>query len=123
MAWPVEPKPPRAVEEDDEDDDELELLPLCSDELLDAKPTEVEVGARPELLYELYELECEYQCQPREPDEVERLHGCCCAACCCTAGCAPGAATPCCTAGLPRSMMSRTGAGCAAWHAGRVGSM
>jgi hypothetical protein len=49
VAWPVEPKPPRAVEEDDEDDDEdeLEPLPLCSDELLDAKPTDVEVGVRP----------------------------------------------------------------------------
>jgi hypothetical protein len=47
VAWPVEPKPPRAVEEDDEDDDELEPLPLCSDELFDAKPTEVEVGVRP----------------------------------------------------------------------------
>jgi len=49
VAWPVDPKPPRAVEdvEEDDEDDELEPLPLCSDELLDAKPTEVEVGARP----------------------------------------------------------------------------
>ena len=117
MAWPVDPKPPRAVEdvEEDDEDDELEPLPLCSDELFDAKPTEVEFDGRPELLYE---LECEYQCQPREPDEPDERHGCCG-----TAGCALGAATPCGTAGLPRSMMSRTGAGCGAGHCGRAGSM
>ena len=82
IAWPVDPKPPRAdddVEEDDED--ELVPLPLCSDELFDMNPTEVEFGGRPELVVRSYELECEYQCQPREPDEPdERLHGCCCAA-------------------------------------------
>jgi hypothetical protein len=68
IAWPVDPKPPRAVEDVEEDDEDEELV---------------------------YELECEYQCQPRELDEPdERLHGCCW-----TAGCAPGVTTPCCAAG------------------------
>ena len=72
------------------------LLPLWSPLLLDVKPTEVEFGGRPEdvvcLSRELDEL---YQCQPREPDELEeRLHGCFW-----TAGCAPGVTTPCCAAG------------------------
>jgi hypothetical protein len=96
VAWPVDPKPPRAaeeVEEDDEVDDELEPLPPCSDELLDIKPTEVAFGGRPELAVRSYELECEYQCQPR--DELDERHGCCCAAGCC----APGVATTCCAAG------------------------
>jgi hypothetical protein len=97
IAWPVDPKPPRAVEdvEEDDEDEELVLLPLCSDELFDIKPTEVELDGRPELVVRSYELECEYQCQPRELDEPdERLHGCCW-----TAGCAPGVTTPCCAAG------------------------
>ena len=84
IAWPVDPKPPRAAddEEDDDENDEDEPvpLPLCSDELFDVNPTEVEFGGRLELVVRSYELECEYQCQPREPDELERLHGCCCAA-------------------------------------------
>jgi hypothetical protein len=99
IAWPVDPKPPRDVddvEEDDEDDDGLVLLPLWSALLLDVKPTEVEFGGRPEDAVCLSrELDEPYQCQPREPDELEeRLHGCCW-----TAGCAPGVTTPCCTAG------------------------
>ena len=119
IAWPVDPKPPRAVEDVEEDDDE-ELVPLCSDELFDVKPTDVEFGGRFWLVVRSRELELEpeYQCQPRELelDELERLQGCC------AAGCAPGAAAPC-TAGLPRSMMSRTGAGCGAGHSVRAGSM
>jgi hypothetical protein len=96
IAWPVEPKPPRDVEEDDEDDDELVPLPLWSALLLEVKPTEVEFGGRPEdVVCRSRELDEPYQCQPREFDELdERLHGCCWTADC-----------------LPKSMMSRTGAG------------
>lgn len=99
IAWPVDPKPPRDVddvEEDDEDDDELVLLPLWGALLLDMKPTEVEFDGRPEdVVCRSRELDEPYQCQPREFDEPdERLHGCCW-----TAGCAPGVTTLCCTAG------------------------
>jgi hypothetical protein len=99
IAWPVEPKPPRAAEdvedenEETEEEDEL-VLPLWSEELLDANPTEVEFGGRFEVpaRRSRSEYELEYQCQPR--DELdERRHGSCC-----TAGCAAGVATPCATA-------------------------
>ena len=81
-------------------------VPVRAEVLLDVNPTEVEFGGRPEDVVcvprRLDELE--YQCQPRdEPDD--RLHGCCCGAV------------------LPRSMMSRTGAGCGAGHSVRAGIM
>jgi len=97
IAWPVDPKPPRAVEEDeedDEDDDDADGLAALPPEF-DRKPTEVEFDGRPELV-DLEELELEYQCQPRDELE-ERRHGSCCAA-----GCAPGDATPCCAGGCWR---------------------
>jgi hypothetical protein len=55
IACPVEPKPPREVEDDDEEyedeDDELEPLPLCRALLLDANPTDVAFGGRLELVH------------------------------------------------------------------------
>jgi hypothetical protein len=97
IACPVEPKPPREVE----DEEELVPVPVRAEVLLDVNPTEVEFGGRPEDVIcvprRLDELE--YQCQPRdELDEPERRHGSCW-----TAGCAPGAtATPCCAGGCWR---------------------
>jgi|GEM_PF-3992343 len=47
IAWPVEPNPPREVD-DVEDEEELVLPPLRAAVLLDVNPTAVEFGGRPE---------------------------------------------------------------------------